>query len=156
MAAVSAAPSLSRRDSLLRALPGLGACFGLAAVAIAVASAWKQRDIPTDLVAIGEIGLAGELRRVRDIPQRLAEAARLGFRGAIVPLGNALIALTKNTTVAVVIGVMEMAAMLAKVTEDDPGLLNQAFSASALAFVALTLPTGLLVGYLGKKLAVKR
>jgi DNA repair protein RadA/Sms len=55
------------------------------ASAIAVASAWKQRDIPTDLVAIGELGLAGELRRVRDIPQRLAEAARLGFRGAIVP-----------------------------------------------------------------------
>ena len=38
------------------------------------------------MVAIGEIGLAGELRRVRDIPQRLAEAARLGFRSAIVPL----------------------------------------------------------------------
>ncbi len=55
------------------------------AAAIAIASAWKQRDIPTDLVAIGELGLAGELRRVRDTPQRLAEAARLGFRGAIVP-----------------------------------------------------------------------
>ena len=55
------------------------------AIAIAIASAWKQRDIPTDLVAIGEIGLAGELRRVRDLPQRLAEAARLGFRGAVVP-----------------------------------------------------------------------
>jgi DNA repair protein RadA/Sms len=55
------------------------------AAAIAVASAWKQRDIPTDLVAIGELGLAGELRRVRDTPQRLAEAARLGFRAAIVP-----------------------------------------------------------------------
>jgi DNA repair protein RadA/Sms len=55
------------------------------AAAVAVASAWKQRDIPTDLVAIGEIGLAGELRRVRDTPQRLAEAARLGFRAAIVP-----------------------------------------------------------------------
>lgn len=53
--------------------------------AIAIASAWKQRDIPTDLVAIGEVGLAGELRRVRDTPQRLAEAARLGFRAAIVP-----------------------------------------------------------------------
>ena len=53
--------------------------------AVAVASAWKQRDVPTDLVAIGELGLAGELRRVRDLPQRLAEAARLGFRGAIVP-----------------------------------------------------------------------
>ena len=55
------------------------------AAAVAVASAWKQRDVPTDLVAIGELGLAGELRRVRDLPQRLAEAARLGFRGAIVP-----------------------------------------------------------------------
>jgi len=55
------------------------------ASAIAIASAWKQRDIPTDLVAIGELGLAGELRRVRDTPQRLAEAARLGFRAAIVP-----------------------------------------------------------------------
>src|SRR3546814_9887724 len=36
-------------------------------------------------VAMGEIGLAGELRRVRDLPQRLAEAARLGFAYALVP-----------------------------------------------------------------------
>jgi DNA repair protein RadA/Sms len=55
------------------------------AAAIAIASAWKQRVVPTDVVAIGELGLAGELRRVRDVPQRLAEAARLGFRSAIVP-----------------------------------------------------------------------
>jgi DNA repair protein RadA/Sms len=55
------------------------------AVAIAIASAWKDREVPTDVVAIGELGLAGELRRVRDLPQRLAEAARLGFRSAIVP-----------------------------------------------------------------------
>jgi DNA repair protein RadA/Sms len=41
--------------------------------------------VPTDVIAIGELGLAGELRRVRDLPQRLAEAARLGFRSAIVP-----------------------------------------------------------------------
>ena len=34
---------------------------------------------------MGEIGLAGELRRVRDLPQRLSEAARLGFRVAVVP-----------------------------------------------------------------------
>ncbi len=57
------------------------------AAAIAVASAWKERAVPTDAVAIGEIGLAGELRRVRDLPLRLAEAARLGFGAAIVPLG---------------------------------------------------------------------
>jgi DNA repair protein RadA/Sms len=56
------------------------------ATAIAVASAWKDKAVPTDVVAIGELGLAGELRRVRDLPQRLAEAARLGFRRAIVPL----------------------------------------------------------------------
>jgi len=55
------------------------------AAAIAIASAWKQRAVPTDVVAIGELGLAGELRRVRDLPQRLAEAARLGFTSAIVP-----------------------------------------------------------------------
>ena len=55
------------------------------AAAIAIASAWKNREIPTDMVAIGELGLAGELRRVRDLPLRLAEAARLGFKSAIVP-----------------------------------------------------------------------
>ena len=61
------------------------------ATAIAIASAWKNREVPTDAVAIGELGLAGELRRVRDLPQRLAEAARLGFKSAIVPTepGNA-------------------------------------------------------------------
>jgi len=57
------------------------------AAAIAVASAWKDKPVPTDVVAIGELGLAGELRRVRDLPLRLAEAARLGFDSAIVPLG---------------------------------------------------------------------
>jgi DNA repair protein RadA/Sms len=55
------------------------------AAAIAIASAWKDREVPTDMVAIGELGLAGELRRVRDLPHRLAEAARLGFKSAIVP-----------------------------------------------------------------------
>ncbi|HZJ04130.1 MAG TPA: DNA repair protein RadA [Nocardioidaceae bacterium] len=55
------------------------------ATAIAIASAWKNREVPTDAVAIGELGLAGELRRVRDLPQRLAEASRLGFKSAIVP-----------------------------------------------------------------------
>ncbi len=56
------------------------------ATAVALASASKSRTVPTDLVAIGAIGLAGELRRVRDLPQRIAEAARLGFGAAIVPL----------------------------------------------------------------------
>ena len=55
------------------------------AVAVALASATFVSPPPAGVVAMGEIGLAGELRRVRDMPQRLAEAARLGFQMAIVP-----------------------------------------------------------------------
>lgn len=55
------------------------------AVAVALASASIDAAPPAGVVAMGEIGLAGELRRVRDLPQRLAEAARLGFRVAVVP-----------------------------------------------------------------------
>jgi DNA repair protein RadA/Sms len=40
------------------------------------------------VVALGEISLAGEVRKVRDLPQRIAEAARLGFRVAVVPVGD--------------------------------------------------------------------
>jgi DNA repair protein RadA/Sms len=57
------------------------------ATAISIASAWKDRAVPTDVAAVGELGLAGELRRVRDQDIRLAEAARLGFRAALVPGG---------------------------------------------------------------------
>ncbi|MDP3893866.1 DNA repair protein RadA [Nocardioides sp.] len=55
------------------------------AVAVAIASSHKQKPAPLGAVAMGEIGLAGELRRVRDLPQRLSEAARLGFQVAVVP-----------------------------------------------------------------------
>ncbi|MFT4287795.1 DNA repair protein RadA [Nocardioides sp.] len=55
------------------------------AVAVAIASAASGAVAPRGVVAMGEIGLAGELRRVRDLPQRIAEAARLGFQVAIVP-----------------------------------------------------------------------
>ena len=55
------------------------------AVAVALASASQGTVPPRGVVAMGEIGLAGELRRVRDLPQRLAEAARLGFQVAVVP-----------------------------------------------------------------------
>ncbi|GAA4701211.1 DNA repair protein RadA [Nocardioides conyzicola] len=55
------------------------------AVAVALASASQGVAAPRGMVAMGEIGLAGELRRARDLPQRLAEAARLGFQLAVVP-----------------------------------------------------------------------
>jgi len=59
------------------------------AVAMAIASATIGSVPPAGVVAMGEIGLAGELRRVRDLPQRIAEAARLGFKMAVVPASRA-------------------------------------------------------------------
>ncbi|MFT4082164.1 MAG: DNA repair protein RadA [Nocardioides sp.] len=55
------------------------------ATAVALASSHVGTPTPRGVVALGEIGLAGELRRVRDLEQRLAEAARLGFSVAVVP-----------------------------------------------------------------------
>lgn len=57
------------------------------AVAMAMASAAANRPLPTTTVAIGEVGLAGDLRRVTGMDRRLAEAARLGFTTALVPPG---------------------------------------------------------------------
>ena len=54
------------------------------AVAVAVASALSDQPVPTGTIIIGEVGLAGEVRRVAGTPRRLAEAARLGFTHAIV------------------------------------------------------------------------
>ncbi|MBN1171628.1 MAG: DNA repair protein RadA [Micromonosporaceae bacterium] len=54
-------------------------------MALAVASAAHELPLAPDLVAIGEVGLTGEVRRVGAVPRRLAEAARLGFRLALVP-----------------------------------------------------------------------
>ena len=58
------------------------------ALALAVASAAKERPLPLGLVAFGEVGLAGEIRRVGAASRRLAEAARLGFTRALVPPGS--------------------------------------------------------------------
>jgi DNA repair protein RadA/Sms len=55
------------------------------AVALAVASAAGDLLLPPHTVAIGEVGLAGEVRQVTGLRRRLAEAARLGFRHALVP-----------------------------------------------------------------------
>ncbi|WP_213574305.1 DNA repair protein RadA [Rhodococcus sp. USK13] len=58
------------------------------ALALAVASAVKDKPVPDGLVILGEVGLAGEVRRVPGVGRRLAEAARLGFNRALVPLDS--------------------------------------------------------------------
>lgn len=56
------------------------------AVVLAVASSLADRPLDADVVACGEVGLGGELRQVAHTPRRLAEAARLGFTRAVLPL----------------------------------------------------------------------
>ena len=54
-------------------------------VVLAVASSYREQAIADDLVAIGEVGLTGEIRSVSQLGQRLAEVARLGFKKCIIP-----------------------------------------------------------------------
>jgi DNA repair protein RadA/Sms len=58
------------------------------AVAIALASSASNLSVPAGTVAVGEVGLAGEVRRVAGLARRLAEAERMGFRRAVVPAGS--------------------------------------------------------------------
>ena len=57
-------------------------------MALALASATIDRALVVGTVAVGEVGLAGEVRPVAGIGRRLAEASRLGFTHAIVPPGT--------------------------------------------------------------------
>ncbi|MFD4182351.1 amino acid ABC transporter permease [Rhodococcus sp. NPDC058514] len=77
------------------------------------------------------------------------------FRSVIAPLGSVLIALTKNSTIASVIGVAE-ASLLMKTMIENEAAIFVVGGIFALGFVILTLPMGLLFGYLGKRLEVAR
>ncbi len=57
-------------------------------VAMALVSSLKDHPIPEDVVVLGEIGLAGEIRAVNSAKARVAEAARLGFKKCILPYNN--------------------------------------------------------------------
>ena len=58
-------------------------------VVLAVASSYRDKAIDDDLVAIGEVGLTGEIRSVSHLDQRLQEVSRLGFKKCIIPKGGA-------------------------------------------------------------------
>lgn len=78
------------------------------------------------------------------------------FRGAITPLGNVLIALIKNTTVATAIGVAQAALALQNMMEFSTSTFLLNFLIIAIGFVILTLPTGIAISYLSQRLVVKR
>lgn len=77
------------------------------------------------------------------------------FRAAIVPLGNTLIALTKNTTIASVIGVAEASLLMKSSIENHSDQVFLIFFIFAIGFMILTLPMGLFIGRASKKMAVK-
>lgn len=109
---------------------------------------------------------------INTVPNGQAEAARaLGltfsqvlrlvvlpqaFRSTVGPLASVLIALTKNTTVASTIGVGEAALLMSEMVENESDALMAVFAVFACGFVLLTLPTGLLLGWLARRVAVKR
>lgn len=69
-------------------------------VVLAVASSYRDQPITDDLVAIGEVGLTGEIRSVSHMNQRLAEVARLGFKKCIIPkFGSEKLEIPKELTV---------------------------------------------------------
>ncbi|MCF6155190.1 MAG: DNA repair protein RadA [Candidatus Brocadia sp.] len=57
-------------------------------IAMTIASSFKEKVIPSDIVFVGEVGLGGEVRSVNQIEIRLKEAQRLGFKRAVVPKDN--------------------------------------------------------------------
>jgi glutamate transport system permease protein len=109
---------------------------------------------------------------INTVPKGQAEAARAigldfrstlteivlpqAFRGAIAPLGNVLIALTKNTTVVATIGVAEASYLMRGMIEFRPDLIYVIFAILATGFVILTLPIGVLFTSLSRRLAVRR
>jgi DNA repair protein RadA/Sms len=78
---------LGEQDIFVNVVGGMKVSEPASDLAVATAIASSSRDLPVraDTVLIGEIGLSGELRMVGQMPARLREAAKLGFKTAVVP-----------------------------------------------------------------------
>lgn len=103
----------------------------------------------------------GQAEAARAIGLSFLPAARLiifpqALRGAITPLGNTLIALTKNTTVAAAASVTEISSLMKTMIEFRPDVIIAIFLVVALGFVLIVVPVGLLTTWASRKLAVKR
>ena len=79
--------SLSNGDAYINVVGGLRLDEPATdlAVILAIASSYKDLPVGSDLAAVGEVGLSGEIRSVSHLNQRLSEIARLGFRRCIIP-----------------------------------------------------------------------
>ncbi|MGW6132079.1 amino acid ABC transporter permease [Cellulomonas sp. NPDC055163] len=103
----------------------------------------------------------GQAEAARAIGLGFLSTARLiilpqAFRGAVAPLGNTLIALTKNSTVAAAGSVAEASGLMRTMIEFRPDVILAIFFTFALGFVLLVIPVGLLTTSLSRRLAVAR
>lgn len=102
----------SKQDAYLSIVGGLRVSEPGADLAVcsAIASSIAEKPLQADMIAIGEVGLAGEVRSVGGIDRRLVEAARLGFNHAIIPArdvtGNEPLRVTGVVTLKDAIGAM--------------------------------------------------
>ena len=101
---------LSAFDAYINVIGGL--CLDEPAadlpVILAIASSYRDRAIPSDLAAIGEVGLTGEIRSVSHMNQRLDEISRLGFTKCIIPKnGSEKLQIPSGLTVFKVRNLME-------------------------------------------------
>ncbi|WP_406274580.1 amino acid ABC transporter permease [Streptomyces sp. NBC_00191] len=128
------------------------AVFGLAAYTAAFVCEAVRSGINTVPVGQAEAARAIGLSFTQVLSSVVLPQA---FRSVIGPLTNVLIALTKNTTVAAAIGVAEAALLMKEMIENEAQLVLIS-AIFAFGFVALTLPTGLILGWVGKRVAVKR
>ncbi|MFJ3537984.1 amino acid ABC transporter permease [Streptomyces sp. NPDC090109] len=102
----------------------------------------------------------GQVEAARAIGLNFPQVLRLvvlpqAFRSVVGPLANVLIALTKNTTVAAAIGVAEAALLMREMIENEAQLILIS-AIFAVGLLCLTLPTGLFLGWVAKKVAVRR
>jgi len=129
------------------------AVFGLVAYTSAFVCEVLRSGINT--VPLGQaeaarsIGLSfGQTMRIVVLPQ--------AFRAVIGPLGSVLIALIKNTTIAAAIGVPEAFYTMRNELQNYGDIVIPIFAGYALFFVALTLPAGLIFGWMAKRWPVAR
>ena len=90
---------LSKLDAYVASSGGLSVGEPAAdlGIAIAVAASFRDRIVDPELVLIGEVGLGGQVRPVSQIELRLKEAAKLGFKRALVPKGQKMTGLPMET-----------------------------------------------------------
>jgi DNA repair protein RadA/Sms len=82
--------ALSNQDVIVNVVGGLKVAEPAAdlGIALAIASSLRDKRVNPNMVAIGEIGLSGELRGVTQLERRLAEAAKLGFNSCLLPYSS--------------------------------------------------------------------